>query len=171
MRAGKRSSHARAVQRVRGSRRRIARRRRAFAAIRHEFAAAHRAGSRIAALPMDGMGTSHRRRPRARRRSGNHGRAHTRHGASEPEVARPIRNPSPAPAETVTASAANPQMRPNGTGQARFRDAACVRARSQRRFPEIIVPQGQLAAAAQLSAAISSGRVDGNQLLAVQRGV
>jgi hypothetical protein len=34
--------------------------------------------------------------------------------------------------------------------------------------PEFIVPRGQLAAAAQLSAAINSGRVDGNQLLAAQ---
>jgi len=31
------------------------------------------------------------------------------------------------------------------------------------------VPQGQLAAVAQLSAAINSGRVDGNQLLAAQQ--
>ena len=36
-------------------------------------------------------------------------------------------------------------------------------------LPEIIVPKGQLAAAAQLSAAIVHGRVDGNQLLAAQR--
>ena len=34
---------------------------------------------------------------------------------------------------------------------------------------EIIVSRGQLAAAAQLSAAIHSGRVDGNQLLAAQQ--
>jgi hypothetical protein len=36
-------------------------------------------------------------------------------------------------------------------------------------LPEIIVPKGQLAAALQLSAAISSGQVDGYQLLAAQQ--
>jgi hypothetical protein len=35
--------------------------------------------------------------------------------------------------------------------------------------PEIIVPKGQLSAAAQLISAINSGRVDGNQFLAAQQ--
>jgi hypothetical protein len=92
---------------------------------------------------------------------------------------RPIRNVSSAnvasavnhfsvPSGTVTGSAATPQnaertaSKPNSEHDARARKAATAP-------PEIIVPMGQLSAAAQLGAAISSGRVDGNQLLTAQR--
>jgi hypothetical protein len=70
--------------------------------------------------------------------------------------------------EAATASPASPQHAqrtegkhsPERTSQARPRTTA---------LPEIIVPKGQLSAAAQLSVAIVTGRVDGNQLLAAQQ--
>jgi hypothetical protein len=69
--------------------------------------------------------------------------------------------------EAATASPASPQHAqrtegkhgPGRTTQAPPRATA---------LPEIIVPKGQLSAAAQLSAAIVAGRVDVNQLLAAQ---
>ena len=74
----------------------------------------------------------------------------------------------PVPSEMVAPFAAIPKhAEPTTSG----RDAnRSVRTRSTAAvFPEIIVPKGQLAAAAQLSAAINSGRVNGNQLLAAQQ--
>ena len=70
--------------------------------------------------------------------------------------------------EAATASPASPQ---DAEQMARTRDSGhTARARiSTAALPEIIVPKGQLSAAAQLSAAINSGRVDGNQLLAAQQ--
>ncbi len=89
------------------------------------------------------------------------------HNGSNPSLASAV-NPISAPPEAVTASATNPQ---NAEQTARTHD----RGRSARvrplttALPEIIVPKGQLSAAAELSAAIVTGRVDGSQLLAAQR--
>ena len=78
------------------------------------------------------------------------------------------------------ASAVNLDSAPQGAASVagsrnaeRTADTRDSRRRAQTRAttttrPEIIVPRGQLAAAAQLSAAINSGRVDGNQLLVAQ---
>ena len=94
--------------------------------------------------------------------------AHLRvHSEINPSVASEV-TPVSAPSEAATASPASPQhaqrmegkLGPEPTGRARPLITA---------LPEIIVPHDQLAAAARLSAAISSGRVDGNQLLAAQR--
>jgi anti-sigma factor RsiW len=88
------------------------------------------------------------------------------HNESNPSVASAV-NPFSVPSEPVTGSAATPQnpepkaSKPNSGHHAQARKAATARA-------EIIVPKGQLSAAAQLSAAINSGRVDGNQLVAAQ---
>jgi hypothetical protein len=89
-----------------------------------------------------------------------------RRGGSEATVAS---NPKsgPAPAEPVTAPAASPQRAERAMGGLDSERRVPRRA-TTRAFPEIIVPEGQLAAAAQLSAAINSGGVDGNQLLAVR---
>ena len=136
--------------------------------IRHESAAPHRAGIRIAALPMDGMGTSHRRRPRARHRIWQSwSRANLFTTDPNLSLASTV-NPISAPPEAVTASATNPQ---NAEQTTRTHD----RGRSSRvrplttALPEIIVPKGQLSAAAELSAAIVTGRVDGSQLLAARQ--
>ena len=88
------------------------------------------------------------------------------HNASNPSVASAV-TPVFAPSEAATASPASPQhaqrtegkLGPERTGRARLLTTA---------LPEIIVPRGQLSAAAQLSAAIVTGRVDGNQLLAAR---
>ena len=88
------------------------------------------------------------------------------HDGSNPSVASAV-TPIPAPSEAARASPASPQYAqrtegkhgPERTGQARPLTTA---------LPEIIVAKGQLSAAAQLSAAIVTGRVDGNQLLAVR---
>jgi hypothetical protein len=89
-----------------------------------------------------------------------------RHGAPNLSSATNPKS-SPAPAKTVTATAANPQRAERPPG--RLDSERRVHARAvTAELPEIIVPQGQLAAAAQLSAAINSGAVDGNQLLAVR---
>lgn len=94
--------------------------------------------------------------------------AHSRvHSEINPGVASAV-GPVSAPSEVATASPAGPQhsqrtegkLGPERTGRARPLTTA---------FPEIIVPKGQLSAAAQLSAAINSGRVDGNQLLAAEQ--
>ena len=82
---------------------------------------------------------------------------------------RPIRNPIPAPAGNGNCDCRESAERRTDGKHARPQSGAWTRTRPQRSFPEIIVPQGQLAAAAQLSAAINSGAVDGNQLLAVRR--
>jgi hypothetical protein len=88
------------------------------------------------------------------------------HDGSNPSVASAV-SPVSAPSEVATASPASPQHAqrtegkhgPERTGQARPLATA---------LPEIMVPKGQLSAAAQLSAAIVTGRVDGSQLLAVR---
>ncbi len=89
-----------------------------------------------------------------------------RRGAPNPSSATNPKS-SPAPAETVTASAADPQRAERPPGRLDSERRVHARAATAE-LPEIIVPQGQLAAAAQLSAAINSGGVDGNQLLAVR---
>ncbi len=89
------------------------------------------------------------------------------HNASNPNVAVAV-NPISALPETVTASAANPQNAERTANTRDPRRGGWTRTATTA-FPEIVVPHDQLAAAAQLSAAISSGRVDGNQLLAAQR--
>lgn len=88
------------------------------------------------------------------------------HNESNPSVASVV-NPISAPSETVTGSAASPR---NVEQTASKRDSErAVRARAAiTALPEIIVPKGQLSAAAQLSAAINSGRIDGNRLLAAR---
>ena len=89
------------------------------------------------------------------------------HNASNPNVAVAV-NPISALPETVTASAANPQ---NAERTASTRDSgrgASLRTATTA-LSEIIVPHDQLAAAARLSGAIRSGRVDGNKLLAAQQ--
>jgi anti-sigma factor RsiW len=89
------------------------------------------------------------------------------HNGSNPGVASAM-NPISAPPEAITSAAAtshNPEQtagKPNSELGAQARKAAAARL-------EIIVPKGQLSAAAQLGAAINSGRVDGNQLLTAQR--
>jgi hypothetical protein len=89
------------------------------------------------------------------------------HTGSNPSVASSV-NPVDAPPAAFTASAATPQnavptrsQRDSNRG-ARVGNGVAV-------LPEIIVPKGQLAAAAQLSAAIVTGRVDGNLLLAAEQ--
>jgi hypothetical protein len=85
------------------------------------------------------------------------------HNGSNPNLASAV-NPISAPPEAVPASAENPRnvKRMEGKRGGHTRAATTT-------LEEIIVPKGQLSAAAQLSAAINSGRVDGNQLLAAQR--
>jgi hypothetical protein len=91
----------------------------------------------------------------------------TRHGGADPTVASKL-NSSSASSETAAAAPASPQLvqrtegklGPERTGRARPLTTA---------LPEIIVPEGQLSAAAQLSAAIVTGRVDGSQLLAAEQ--
>ena len=89
------------------------------------------------------------------------------HGGADPTVAS---NPKsiPAPLEAVTATAANPQRAERAVGrldsERRVRPRAATAA-----LPQVIVPKGQLVAAMQLSSAINSGQVDGNQLLAAQQ--
>ena len=94
--------------------------------------------------------------------------AHRRvHSGLDPSVASALTPISTLP-ETATASPASPQhsqrtegkLGPERTGRPHPLTTA---------LPEIIVPMGQLSAAAQLSAAINSGRVDGNQLVAAQQ--
>jgi len=89
------------------------------------------------------------------------------HSEMNPSVASAV-TPVSAPSEAATASPASPQhaqrtegkLGPERTGRARPLTTA---------LPEIIVPRGQLSAAAQLSAAIVTGRVDGAQLLAADQ--
>jgi hypothetical protein len=88
------------------------------------------------------------------------------HNGSNPSVTAAV-SPMSAPPETIATTEATPHYaqrtasKSNSERGVRPRNAAAAR-------PEIIVPKGQLAAALQLSAAISSGRVDGGQLLAAQ---
>jgi hypothetical protein len=94
--------------------------------------------------------------------------AHLRvHSEINPSVAAAV-TPTSAPSEAATTSPTSPQhtqradgkLGPERSGRARPLAPA---------LPEIIVPKGQLTAAAQLSAAIVTGRVDGNQLLATEQ--
>jgi hypothetical protein len=89
------------------------------------------------------------------------------HNESNPSVPSAV-NTISVPPEAVTASAANPQnaRQTAGADESERR----VRARTPTpALPETIVPKGQFAAVVQLSAAINSGRIDGNQLLAAQQ--
>jgi anti-sigma factor RsiW len=70
--------------------------------------------------------------------------------------------------EAATASPTSPQLARRTEGKHAPEPSTQARPRTTA-LPEIIVPKGQLSAAAQLSAAINSGRVDGNQLLAAQQ--
>jgi hypothetical protein len=90
-----------------------------------------------------------------------------RHSVANPSSASNLKS-SPSLSESVTASAASPKNVERTTSG---RDTnPSIRTRSTAAVsPEIIVPNGQLAAVAQLSAAINSGRVDGNRLLAAQQ--
>jgi hypothetical protein len=85
------------------------------------------------------------------------------HNGSNPNLASAV-NPLSAPPEAVPASAESQRnvKRMEGKRGGHTRAATTT-------FEEIIVPKGQLSAAAQLSAAINSGQVDGNQLLAAQQ--
>jgi hypothetical protein len=94
--------------------------------------------------------------------------AHLRvHSEINPSVASAV-TPVSAPSEAASASPGTPphaqrtqgKLGPERTGRARLPTTT---------LPEIIVPQGQLSAAAQLSAAIVTGRVDGHQLLAAEQ--
>ena len=89
------------------------------------------------------------------------------HNGSIPGVASAV-NPTSVPSETITTSAAAP---PSGerTASTRHSKHGAQARKAAAANPEIIVQPGQLAAAAQLSAAIRSGRVDGNQLVAAYR--
>lgn len=90
-----------------------------------------------------------------------------RHGVATPSSASSSKS-IPAPSESVSASISSPQ---NGERTARKRDSnRGARERTAKAaLPVIIVPKGQLVAAMQLSSSISSGRVDGNQLLVAQQ--
>ena len=89
------------------------------------------------------------------------------HDGSNPSVASAV-TPISAPSEAATAFPASPQQAQRTAGTRDPRRSARVLAATSA-CPEIIVPKGQLPAAAQLSAAVNSGRVDGNQLLAAQQ--
>jgi anti-sigma factor RsiW len=87
------------------------------------------------------------------------------HNGIYPSVAStvtPVSAPSEAasPASSQHARRTEGKLGPERTGRARPLTTA---------LPEVIVPQGQLSAAAQLNAAIVTGQVDGNQLLAAQQ--
>jgi anti-sigma factor RsiW len=89
------------------------------------------------------------------------------HHGSNPTVTAAV-NPISAPSETVTSSAAIPTNVKRTEAKDDTKRGGRPRAATTAR-PEIIVPKGQLTAAAQLSAAINSGQVDGSQFLAVQQ--
>jgi hypothetical protein len=77
-------------------------------------------------------------------------------------------SPISAPPAAVRASVASPRNA-EPTADTRFSRHSAQTGAATTTGAEILLPRGQLAAAAQLSAAIHSGRVDGNQLLAAQR--
>ncbi len=86
---------------------------------------------------------------------------------SNPTVASAV-SPIPAPSGALTVPAAGRQIvkrteSKHGSGHGGSARVATAD------WPKIIVPQGQLAAALQLSASVNSGRVDGNQLLAAKQ--
>jgi hypothetical protein len=89
------------------------------------------------------------------------------HNASNPNIVSAV-NPISASRPAVSASVASPGNAERPAGMRDSRHTAQTRAATTT-GTEIIVSRGQLAAAAQLSAAIHSGRVDGNQLLAAQQ--
>jgi anti-sigma factor RsiW len=85
------------------------------------------------------------------------------HNGSNPNVAFAV-NPISAPPEAVSASAESPRNVKGMEGKRGGHTRAATTT-----LEEIIVPKGQLSAAAQLISAINSGRVDGNQFLAAQQ--
>jgi hypothetical protein len=89
------------------------------------------------------------------------------HNGSNPGVASAVK-PISAPPAALNASDVTPQNAKRTVGSRDSARAAGARPATAV-LPEIIVPEGQLFAAAQLGAAINSGRVDGNQLLAAQQ--
>jgi len=89
------------------------------------------------------------------------------HNRSNPSVASAVYPISESPA-ALAASAPTSQNATRTRSQRNSNRGTRVRPATTA-LPEIIVPKGQLAAAVQLSAAISSGRADGSQLLAAQR--
>jgi hypothetical protein len=91
----------------------------------------------------------------------------SRHAGATPNGVSDLES-NPGPADAVIASIGNPHDA-DQTAHPRDRGRSARTRAAITALPEIMVPRGQLSAAAQLSAAISSGRVDGNQLLAVQR--
>jgi anti-sigma factor RsiW len=89
------------------------------------------------------------------------------HDGSNPSVASAVNRVSVSPAASAdfaptSQDAARTQSRHDSERGERVRTVTIAR-------PEILVPQGQLAAALQLSAAINSGTVDANRFLAAQR--
>jgi hypothetical protein len=86
---------------------------------------------------------------------------------SKPNVAAGV-NPISAPPAALKASAASPQG-PERRASERDSKRGTRATRAVAVFPEVIVAKDQLSAAAQLSTAINSGQVDGNQLLAAQQ--
>jgi hypothetical protein len=94
----------------------------------------------------------------------SHLRVHSEINPSVASAATPVSAPSDAatasPASLQRAQRTESKLGPERTGRARPLTTA---------LPEIIVPKGQLSAAAQLNAAIVTGRVDGNQLVAAQQ--
>jgi hypothetical protein len=86
------------------------------------------------------------------------------HNESIPNIASAVNPISAPPGAASVASSRHAEQ----TAHTRDSRRSAQRRAATTTRPEIIVPRGQLAAAAQLSAAINSGRVDGNQLLAAQ---
>jgi anti-sigma factor RsiW len=76
--------------------------------------------------------------------------------------------PAVASPSAASESVANP-MSVRAPGSARATERAVRRRSTRADTSKIVVPDGQLAAAARLSDAINSGRVDGRQLLAAQQ--
>jgi hypothetical protein len=90
-----------------------------------------------------------------------------RHSRSDSNVASAV-TPVSAPLDDVTASAVSPQKAARTIRTSDSRGSAQTRV-TIAALPEVIVPQGQLVEALQLSAAVNSGRVDGNKFLAAQQ--
>jgi hypothetical protein len=89
-----------------------------------------------------------------------------RHGP-EPSVASSLK-PIPSSPDTAAPSAASP-LKARKAADKRAPERVLSASTPNAGLPKIIVPKAQLSAAAQLSEAINSGRVDGDQLLAAQR--
>jgi hypothetical protein len=89
------------------------------------------------------------------------------HSEVNPSVASAMA-PVSVPSEAAKASTASPQIVKRTESKHDPAPGVCARAATTA-LPEIIVPKGQLSAAVRLSAAIVTGRVDGNQLLAAEQ--